>query len=256
MNIRDITTTEELRLINPTNYKDSELSDWDIRHLLEVAGALWIHDHNGLSDEELRERNDLGPHAGLSAGGCSTGFLDMLKALSYTPLAMLLAQEHARRIIQAFKDLGSQDRIDWVIGSDHAAATYSSFVAYCLCARHDFTEKGVSDEGNKLQNWLRHVIGEDEVVLQVEELSTTMTTPDQVRAGVEIAHKHDIKWAPVTAFAINRSGKTEYRGTPIVSLLDLDFPVWESPEVCPLCAAGSMRIAKPKLHWAELTGAK
>jgi hypothetical protein len=236
----------ELAHIKWQDFHNIALNDQLIEHLLTVAGALWRHEHDGLTDEELRVLKHLKPHAGLSAGGCSTGYLDSVKALKYTPLQMLIAQEHVRRIRTVYKG-----PIHWVVGSDHAAATYSSFVALCLEAKHDFTEKAlVGDQERQL--WRRHSIAEGEVVLQCEELSTTGSTPKRVARGVQESCDFPVNWAPLYAFAINRIGSSEYLGKPIVSVSTFNMQTWASPDVCPLCNSGSKRIGKPKLEWQKL----
>lgn len=247
MKLTDITSPAGLLSIKPAEFAGKPLDDGVMLHLLKVAGALWVHEHNNVPDAELRTMKGLGPHAGLSKGGCSTGFLDALQGTSYTPLTMLLAREHARRIRQVY-----DGPVDWVIGSDHAAAVYSAFVAFCFGARHDFTAKK-GEKPNELQVWDRLTIGPREVVLQCEELTTTGATPDRVAEGVQRAHDHPIVWAPVNAFAVNRTGKNTYRGHPIVPLFVLDLKVWASPEECPMCEAGSERVSNPKKNWAKLT---
>ena len=93
-----------------------------------------------------------------------------------------MAAQIADRVIDHFKALLP----DWVIGSDHAAATLSFEVARQFGVKHDFTQKG----SGKSQVWNRFDIHPDETVLQVEELVTTSLTLDEVRKGFVSAMGH------------------------------------------------------------------
>jgi orotate phosphoribosyltransferase len=211
---------------------DDHLSDEAIRHILQTCDALWLH-----SGDMSR------PHVELTSGKCSNGFVDVLRVLRYTNLCHLMAEQLSHILMRDYKG-----RIDWVVGSDHAAATLSYEVARCFLAQHDFTEKGL----DKTQLWKRFVIQPDEVVLQVEELVTTSGTLQAVRDGLRRAHPAGITFAPLVATLVNRSPLTHFEGVPIVSLATYDIKSW-APEECPLCAAGSPRV-RPKHNWAALKG--
>ncbi len=207
------------------------LSDEAVRHILQTCDALWLH--NG---DMAR------PHAELTSGRCSDGFVDVLRALRYSTVCELLGQQLAMKIDQIYKG-----RVDWVVGSDHAAATLSYEVAKYFLAMHDFTEKGP----DKAQRWSRFEIQQGEIVLQVEELVTTSGTLQAVRDGLRQARPDElIAFAPLVATLVNRSPLTHFDGVPIVSLATYDIKSW-APEECPLCAAGSPRV-RPKHNWAAL----
>ncbi len=212
------------------NNTEAPLSDAAIRHIFEVCGALWLH--NG---DMAR------PHAELTSGRCSDGFVDVLRALRYPTMCRLLGSQLAMKIAPRYKG-----RVDWVVGSDHAAATLSYEVAKDFHAQHDFTEKGP----DKTQRWSRFVVEPGEIVLQVEELVTTSGTLQAVRDGLRRAHP-EITFAPLVATLVNRSTLTHFDGVPIVSLARYDIKSW-APEECPLCAAGSPRV-RPKHNWKALT---
>lgn len=135
----------------------------------------------------------------------------------------------------------------WVIGSEHAGATFSHSVALTLGSMHDFTEKGEE----KTQVWKRFDIKPEEIVLQVEELITTTGTLQAVRDGIRRGNSSPVTFAPVSLTLIHRSSIYEFENAPILYLAHYDINVWE-PLDCPLCAAGSKRM-RPKQHWKELT---
>lgn len=218
---------------------EEEISDLDIgpdelKHIFKLADALW--EHNGNMSRE---------HALLTSGKHSDGFVDTLRVLIHTPICHLLGYLLADAVCQAHEE----SEVRWVIGSDHAGAAISHSVALEFGAMYDFCEKGP----DKTQQWKRFKIGPEEVVLQVEELITTAGTLEAVRRGITEFHPdYPIKFAPVVATVVNRSGLTEvFDGIPIVSLLKLDINTW-TPEECPLCQAGSEAI-RPKENWARLT---
>ena len=205
----------------------------EVRLILERADALWLH-----SGDASR------PHAELTSGKCSDGFVDVLRALRFSDICYLLAGELATKIREVYNG-----PINWVIGSDHAGAVFSQNVAIHLTAQHDFTEKG---EG-KSQLWKRFKIQPGEVVLQVEELMTTSLTFQEVRKGIREGNAEaPVTFAPVAGVLVHRSDVWEIEETKIVPFVHYDIKVWE-PSECPLCKAGSKRL-RPKQNWAELTG--
>ena len=208
------------------------LSPEEIRHIFETCDALWLHDGDMSK-----------PHAELTSGKCSNGFVDVLRVLRYTNLCQILADQLVHRLHEQRGGI-----VDWVIGSDHAGATLSFAVAAHLNALHDFTEKGP----DKAQIWKRFEVRPGEVVLQVEELVTTTGTLQAVRNGVRAGNPHPVTFAPLTMCLVHRAPVYEFDGSPIVSLVHWDIQTW-TPEECPLCAADSPRL-RPKQHWAQLTG--
>lgn len=225
-------TEQGLHSVSWIDYTNKRLTEPEFREMLEAAEAHWIH--NG--DPAM-------PHAQLTTGWCSDGFIDTLRALCYANVCYVAAQALARSIRDVYAG-----PIDWVIGSDHAGAVFSQNVALWLNAKHDFTEKGPE----KAQEWKRFKIKPDEVVLQVEELMTTSDTFSRVRKGVREGNDVPVIFAPVAGVLVHRSSVHKIEDTDIVSFAHYDITVWE-PDKCPLCAKGSKRIL-PKKNWAELTG--
>lgn len=237
MNLLDFTDRKQLLNIDTLIPESHHLTPEEITHLFKIAGALWQH-----------EPGSGKPHAVLTSGLHSDGFIDTLELLTYTPVCDRLAQQLAAEIRRVYNG-----PVDWVIGSDHAGADLSQSVARVLKARHAFTEKEKAADG-EVQTWKRHAIEEGEIVLQIEELITTMTTLSRVRAGIAAGNKYPVTYAPVAGVAVNRSSHTSFESTPIVQLVNYSFTTYQ-PDACALCKEGSEAINKPKLNWKRLTGA-
>jgi|GEM_PF-431459 orotate phosphoribosyltransferase len=237
-------TIDHIRGLTPSDYDNRRMSPEELRHIGEVCQAIWFHSGDNSA-----------PHAELTSGKCSDGFVDTLRILRFSNLCTILAEQLARVIRQQSRyNYSTGDHgIGWVVGSDHAGAVFSHEVARLFNTQHDFTEKGP----NKTQEWKRFTIDPDELILQVEELVTTTGTLQAVRDGIRAfpEHKqHPVKFADVVATLVHRSTVYEFEDAPILHFVHYDIAVWE-PDQCPLCKAGSPRI-KPKAgaNWALLTG--
>jgi len=238
LGIRDIPGARRLYW---RTFMGREITEPEISHLLRLCDALWLHSGNP-SD----------PHAELTAGDCSNGFVDVLRALSYTNLCELFAHQLAQKIESVQGELDYYDRMGWGVGSDHAGAAFSYQVAAFLGLRHDFTEKTPKSDPQG-QLWKRFIIEPDEEVLQIEELMTTAKTVLQVRGALRRDNPNPVTFAPFVSTFVHRSDVTEIEGTPVVHLVHYDIEKW-SPEDCPLCAAGSPRLRpKERNNWAKLT---
>ena len=243
----EIPTLEELlkftgsiasdQLIDPHN----TLTEAGVSHILRLCEALWIHSGDPKD-----------PHAELTSGKCSNGFVDTLRALRYTNVCDILAYHMIHAVENKLDELDyAGPNCEWVIGSDHAGAVFSHDVGRWGNAQHDFTEKGGSD--GKEQVWRRFPIQQGEAVLQIEELVTTLGTLMAVREGIRKGSKPNlVTFMPVVGVLVHRSDIYEIEGAPIVYLAHYDIKAWD-PKDCPLCAAGSKRI-RPKQNWAELIG--
>lgn len=227
-----ITDPKELCDLWPNDFAVRGVTVEEFRHIAELCGALWLH-----------AGDPAAPHAELTSGKCSNGFVDVLRVLCHVNLCDILARELWRKVREVYTG-----PVDWVIGSDHAGAALSHSVAREFCAKHDFTEKGPE----KTQLWKRFVIEPDEVVLQVEELMITSGTLTAVRQGIRQGNPHPVTFAPVVGVLVHRSNVYEIEGSPVAHFAHYDINVW-NPAECPLCKAGSKRL-RPKQNWAELTG--
>lgn len=221
---------EQLRKLRASQFS-GPLSDEEFDHIFRTCDALWLHSGNPKD-----------PHAELTSGKCSDGFVDTLRVLRYTNLCELMAGQ----IVGKLWDLYPEN-MGWIIGSDHASAVFSYEVARRFGVQYDFTEKGE----NKSQIWKRFAIQPDEVVLQIEELITTTKTLVEVRKGIRAGNPHTVQFAPFVFTLVHRSDQFEFEGSPIHFVRHYDINSWDQKD-CPLCAAGSERI-KPKANWAKLT---
>ncbi|HVV14897.1 MAG TPA: hypothetical protein VHD55_00620 [Candidatus Paceibacterota bacterium] len=209
------------------------MSRAEFDHILETCQALWLH--SGKPQD---------PHALLTSLRHSDGFVDTLRMLRYANLCMIMAQQVVLRLQECY-----DDRVDWVIGSDHAGATLSFAVAYLLGAKHDFSEK--DPKNDKKQIWKRFEIEPGEVVLQVEELVTTTQTLHAVRDAIRAGNSTPVQFAPIVMTLVHRSDTLEFEGGPIGHVVHYDIKSWTAEE-CPLCAGGS-KVLPPKKNWLELT---
>ncbi len=229
-------TACELLFLEPEDFSSHNVTAEEFDHIFRVCDALWQHSGNPKD-----------PHAELTSGKCSNGFVDVLRVLRYSNLCQFLAHQ---LVDVAVMDDMAEINPAWVIGSDHAGAALSHSVACEFRAQHDFTEKGP----NKTQLWQRFTIQPDEEVLQVEELITTTSTLKAVREGIRSGNSEPVQFSPIVLALVHRSNVYEFEGSPILFLRHYDIETWD-PGECPLCKAGSKRV-RAKTNWAELTGKK
>ncbi|MFC1595211.1 hypothetical protein ACFL3E_02175 [Patescibacteria group bacterium] len=236
----EITCVDDLWDLNvPDYYSDRDISEDELSHIFTLCDALWLHSGDPKQ-----------PHAELTSGKCSDGFVDVLRVLCFTNLCEIFGN----MLVNNFRRyMGSQlktTNADWVIGSDHAGADLSHSVALELLSKHDFTEKGP----DKTQVWKRFTIQPEEVVLQVEELITTTKTLRAVREGIRNGNPYPVQFTPVVMTLVHRSDTYEFEGFPILYGIHYDIKTWE-PKECPLCAQGSKRMRPKTIEgWAKLTG--
>ncbi len=244
----NLRTKKDLRWLSPNNFVDRVLTHEEITKILKLCDALWIH---------LGKPTD--PHAELTSGKHSNGFVNVLKALVYPNLRRIFAHQLVRVLDQHYlDDCGdhiTKGLFNWVVGSDHAGAALALAVGEELDVMSTFTEKE-QVAGSKRQIWNRHTIEPGQIVLQVEELVTTSLTLSAVRAGIREGTSHtDFSFGPYALTLVDRSDPkarvTEIEGTEILHLVRYEIDTWE-PADCPLCKSGSLAL-KPKANWKELT---
>ena len=223
MNLKDLRAIDYRHLMR-------QLSPETFDHIFRQCSALWQHSGDPKA-----------PHARLTSGLCSNGFVNTLEVLRHTNLCSIMAQQIVGKVLDFYK------KPDWVIGSDHAGATLSFEVARQLNVDHDFTEKG----DGKSQVWKRFEVLPGQLVLQVEELITTSLTLKEVRKGIRAGNPLPVEFSPFVVALVHRSDELELEGTPIHFIRHFDIKTWD-PTVCPLCAQGSESIPAKK-NWARLT---
>ncbi|OGZ44554.1 MAG: hypothetical protein A2719_04015 [Candidatus Ryanbacteria bacterium RIFCSPHIGHO2_01_FULL_45_22] len=194
------------------------------------------------------------PHAELSGGGCSNGFIDMPAILKYPYICEILGRELGKLLIKRGVET------DWVISSPYSALTLGHEVAKELNAVFGFPIKDPTDPKQKRMLWRGKPIPTESRVLQVEELITTASTADEVRKAVILNDgQGKLRWVYEIATLVHRPVKVStfystFNGIVVVSLLEKEIQNYPNGTSCPYCAIGSKKL-RPRANWAELTGA-
>jgi orotate phosphoribosyltransferase len=224
----------EVFLLKPGDLGGREMTSAEFAHIARLLNAFWMHDGNPES-----------PHALLTKGKHSNGFINCGIPLSYANLCAIMAGELLKRIRKMYTG-----PIDWVVGSDHAGAALACNIAGLIegPTRFDFCEKGAG--GTQL--WKRHQIAENARVLHVEELMTTAGTASTVRRGIREGNEAPVLFIPLVAVLVHRSIEVEVESHPVIHAFHFDIENW-APEDCPLCKQGSEAI-RPKGNWERLVG--
>ena len=235
---------EKSSWLNPRDFDNRVLTEEDILFQFSLCGAFWIHDGNPKK-----------PHAELTSGLCSNGYVNCSKVFKKPFFTEILAQQ----LVQLLQKRGI-GKVDWVIGSPYAGITFSYEVAKAFRATHGFTEKDPSDPKKKRMTWKRFSIPAEAKVLQIEELITTSGTFQEVRRAILEGNSEPVNFLPIVGTLIHRPPKLpiNYKidGEEIKVISLVEKLMWAvDPSECPLCKALSVRY-RPKNHWAELTGNK
>ena len=141
----------------------------EVFDLFEHESAIWFFDYHG---------DPLAPHAELTSGLCSDGFINCRLVLCNPAWVALIAS----RLVELAKmcDVGKPD---WVVGSAYSAIVLSYEVARLMGAKHGFVQKSETDP--KTMVWPNLSITEGATVLQCEELITTSGTRAKVRDAID-----------------------------------------------------------------------
>ncbi len=222
------------------------LTQDEILKLYKDPDAVWFFDYQrGVPDA---------PHAVLTSGLHSDGYVDSQKVYSKTWLARLLIAELVRRLHRRNTLL---EQVDMVVSSSDSAIHFGYELARQLGTEARFVVKNTAFETDRTAPRFicKFQVSENCRVLRAEELITTFETTAAVRAAIETANPHGrIRWNPDVACGILRpdSDRAMMATGDIIYLAKKIVKSWK-PEDCPLCKQGSPAV-KPKTHWAELTG--
>lgn len=240
---------EEILQLRPENMMVRVIPRFVFEYIASELRVFWKHDGDMSK-----------PHAELTSGVHSGGFINAGELLSYIPLCELFAASLAGTIQEQTFWPGYVVRHPWAVGSDHADAVFAQRVGYYLLAtRYEFSDKGGKD--GKDQVWSRHTLKESERPFHVEELITTFTTADRVRKGIREFHGRHVEFSGL-ATLVHRpdmrkfpEGLPPYEGKPVISSYFYDIPTYDVPngEGCDLCDAGSKVVKSPKKNWEQLT---
>ena len=210
--------------------------------LYRSRGALWLHDGQPTS-----------PHVELDSGLHSNGYANSRKILTNP----IWSDEAAADLVSYLRSNGLDlKKVNRVIGPQFGAITFAHDVARhisheagttCLSG---FTEK-VGKEKSSPMRLGSIEIEQFENILLVEDVLTTGGSVE--RSAKAIIDKQGII-LPFAGAIFNRSGLSRADGRKIISLIEFTMDTWPAEE-CPLCAAGSELITKPKdpENWARLT---
>jgi len=228
----------EITRESPGFYRGTELSEEEILKFFHLCDAFWMHDGDPAK-----------PHAELTSGKCSNGFIDCLRVLQYRNLSQIIAEQLAQKVKRKI-----HSTIQVTIGSPMAGIYFADDLGEALNAPiRMFVEKDPKNPGKML--WNRIQVHPEYRVLQVEELTTTSKTLNAVFEAVNEGNGDPVNWLSYVAILIHRPPKlpvSHYGDRKIIALIEKE--IWAvDPAECPLCAAGSKRF-RPKQNWAKLTG--
>lgn len=212
------------------------LTDEKILGIYRKENAIWFFDYSG---------NPKAPHAELTSGLCSDGYVNSAPVLSDPVNVEFLVSELVNRLAKQ-----NVVKFDWVVGSAYAAITFSYELARQFGVRHGFVEKDPTIPKKMVWNGLTIPAGD--LVLQCEELIATLGTTLEVRRTIQDGNSEPVFFLPDVATAIYRPEKLQGGPINVISLVEREVKTWK-PEECPLCAAGSPRL-RLKQNWARLTG--
>jgi orotate phosphoribosyltransferase len=210
----------------------------------EREGAVWFYNYNG---------DPKAPHAKITSGLCSDGYVNSAPVLCRPNLTELLAPELSARVDSAVSRLGVS--VDWVVGSPYAAITFSYELARQLDARHGFAEKDPKNPKQMIWNPSRFSIPADSVVLQCEELITTLGTTMEVREAIQKGNPNAVRLLPFVATAVHRPAVLDGCGpVAVIALIEKEIKSWQ-PTECLLYKQGSEPL-RPRegQNWAKFTG--
>ena len=224
---------KKIRVIN-----SSELEKISYLDVFKLAEAIWLFNQSSNS-----------PHALLTSGQHSDGYVNCSQVLKFPNLKNFLAQKLIEKL-QSFQPI-EKGSIDYVVSSSMAAITLGDKVASILSAAFAYTEKV-----NEIQKLKRFEIPDGARVLQVEELITTLKTTRQVTQAIQennptLEFLRDKEGRIIVLSLVHRPEKLPqlYPDYQIISLIELEIHTW-SVEQCPLCPKGSQAL-KPKKNWEK-----
>lgn len=232
----------QIRRLRHDDFYARQMTIEEFIHLLKLFSSYW--QYHGEPRPEA-------PHALLTSGLHSNGFINTLEVLKETNLCEILALEALKRL---YEKLGFElaHNINWVIGPAMAAIDFTHDLARWLNARHGVTEK---DADGKPTIWKRHVIEAGERVLIATELMTTADgSVQQCKDGVAKNPK-PVSFVNLVPVLVHRCPSlTTTDGTPTLPVFKFEIANYQ-PTSCPYCSAGSEAI-KPKAsqeNWRRLT---
>lgn len=219
-----------------------------IRKQLEKYDAFWVYDGEPRKDK---------PHALLTSGKHSDGFVNVGKVLKEQPLVRAEFVEYLKEVLKE----GNSLNFTHVVGAATSSTDLARDLASLVGATHIEMEK-IEDEQGKRQVWVPRnaPLEEGALILHIEELVTTSFSAFQVRSGIR--HANDVRivrfhhYLPTLVERSDPDDRVKFVEQSIVlPLLQLSIRNYEpGPATCRFCAAGSDAIGPKGANWARLTG--
>lgn len=229
--IEEVKEPSDLLTLVPESYSGLFIPKEEFLRIFEICGAYWVH--NG--DPKM-------PHALLTSGLHSNGYINLNEVLCYPRLTVLLAKLLYSKLLKETE----LPKAQWVVGSPMAAITFAYEMSRAAYAKHGVAER---DENGKIV-CKRFKISPGERVLIAEDLATTYKTTIELMEAIKENCPEAEIISPV-ALLVNRSGKDEVNGFKVSSLIKMDIQTWK-PDECELCKNGS-EVLRPKQNWPKLT---
>lgn len=225
-----------------------ELSPEDITALIKATNSIWLY------PGEYRPEM---PHAMLTSGLCSDGFVNVRELVSRPNLCDLVARELKRQLCEYY-----DGPVDCVIGSDTASLNLAYAVGRLFPDARVYPMHKVTTEAEGVKTETQVYTGPQlpagSKVLRVEELVTTAKTFRLVTAGFAEANP-GVEFIPFLPTIVDRRSSpsdAEIDGVGVLALVRYEINNWK-PIACPLCGVGSQAI-RPNTPggWAALTKPK
>lgn len=241
----NVKTLRGLKYLHWRSYLGRLITREELEHVLDLRDALWMHEGEPRASQ---------PHALLASLQHSDGYINLGSVLKeYRGFRRVLADNLIRSLAQVGYDT---DDINAVVGSDTSATGLAGDVAEQLGVYHIVMRKTPDGKQVLVPD---QKIPPNLVILQVEELITTLKSSRAVREGIG----RNCDYAPYLPVVIDRSFPRQERlgGSLILSLFRYEIRNYnpgtdqliDQSTSCPFCAAGSKAIA-PKANWERLLG--
>ncbi len=232
--------TEDLLLLE-NRMVQGRLSAGDVTAIIKAADSLWLYEEDG-------------PHAKLTSGACSNGFVNLRNVICRTNLCKVFAHALARKLREYY-----DGKVEFVVGSDTASLNLAYALGSLFNAQvYPMHKVTIEKDGAKIerQTYTGPKMPPGTKVLQVEELMTTAKTFRLVRDGFNEACP-GVDFIPFLPLIVDRRTEeqlTDFKVDDVIILPLVQYKIKSWTKDCPLCAIGS-RAVRPNTPegWAKLT---
>lgn len=233
----------------PSDFRDRLMTHDEITAIFRYFNALWRYQGNPRPDA---------PHALLTSGLHSDGFIDCDSVLCYPKFCELFAHEMVKVIHGTISNIND---IGVVVSSAYSAIKLGWEIARLLSAYNPKIEYRISEKDKSGHpTIIRRPIDISKKVLIINELMTTgagstIETKQAVNA-CNGEHNRPTIIQPSFVFIHRSHTWVLIDGSAVKTVVDLDIKNFDKDD-CPYCKAKSSAI-KPKIgnNWAKLHGQK